>query len=69
MAVTDTLFVEMGGDGNFVIPKTYTITKLGYSNDVFDLEPVLIQPAYIQCAEPSDMEIVQALKGEGRLMI
>ena len=48
------------------IPKTYAITKLGYSNDVFDLEPVLIQPAYIQCAEPSDMEIVQALKGIDR---
>jgi hypothetical protein len=44
------------------IPKTYAISKLGSSNDVFDLEPVLIQPAYIQCAEPSDMEIVRALK-------
>jgi hypothetical protein len=44
------------------IPKTYAITKLGYSTDVFDLEPVLIQPAYIQCAEPSDKEIVQALR-------
>jgi hypothetical protein len=44
------------------IPKTYAITKLGYSTDVFDLEPVLIQPAYIQCAEPSDKEIVQALQ-------
>ena len=43
------------------IPKTYAITKLGYSTDVFDLEPVLIQPAYIQCAEPSDQEIVMAL--------
>ena len=44
------------------IPKTYAITKLGYSTDVFDLEPVLIQPAYIQCAEPSDQEIVIALR-------
>ena len=44
------------------IPKTYAITKLGYSTDVFDLEPVLIQPAYIQCAEPSDQEIVNALR-------
>lgn len=47
------------------IPKTYAITKLGYSTDVFDLEPVLIQPAYIQCAEPSDKEIVRALRGIG----
>jgi hypothetical protein len=43
------------------IPKTYAIVKLGYSTDVFDLEPVLIQPAYIQCAEPSDREIVISL--------
>jgi hypothetical protein len=43
------------------IPKTYAITKLGYSMDVFDLEPVLIQPAYIQCAEPSDTEIMTLL--------
>lgn len=42
------------------IPKTYSITKQGYSTDVFDLEPVLIQPAF-QCAEPSDKEIVIAL--------
>jgi hypothetical protein len=28
--------------------------KPGYSLDVFDLEPVLIQPAYIQRVEPSD---------------
>ncbi len=47
------------------IPKTYAITKLGYSTDVFDLEPVLIQPAYIQCAEPSDDEIVRALREIG----
>jgi len=47
------------------IPKTYAITKLSYSADVFDLEPVLIQPAYIQCAEPSDEEIVRALRGVG----
>lgn len=48
------------------IPKTYAINRLGYSTDVFDLEPVLIQPAYIQCAEPSDMEIVRALRGIGQ---
>ena len=44
------------------IPKTYAITKLGYSNDDFDLEPVLIQPAYIQSAGASEQEIVRALK-------
>jgi hypothetical protein len=44
---------------------TYIVTKLGYSTDVFDLEPVLIQPTYIQCAEPSDMEIVIALRNMG----
>jgi hypothetical protein len=30
------------------IPKTYAITRLGYSTDVFDLEPVLILLTYIQ---------------------
>ena len=39
------------------IPKTYAIAKLGYSTGVFDREPVLIQPAYIQCAEPLDREM------------
>lgn len=43
------------------IPKTYAITKLDYSMDVLNLEPVLIQPAYIQCAEPSDKKIVISL--------
>ena len=33
--------------------------------DLFDLEPVLIQPAYIQCAEPSDEEIVRVLRDVG----
>ena len=31
------------------IPKTYAIVKLGYSADVYDIEPVLIQPAFNQC--------------------
>jgi hypothetical protein len=35
--------------------------QVGYNTNVFDLEPVLIQPAYIQCAEPSDQKIVRAL--------
>jgi len=34
----------------------------GNTTDVFDLDLVLIQPAYIQCAELSDMEIVMSLK-------
>src|SRR5690242_13090628 len=44
------------------IPKMYAITKLGYSMDGFHLEPVLIQPAFVQCAEPSDAEVVRASK-------
>ena len=48
------------------IPKTYAIVKLGYSADVYDIEPVLIQPAFIQCVEPSDDDIVRVLRvGEG----
>ena len=44
------------------IPKTYAIVKLGYSADVYDIEPVLIQPAFIQCVEPSDEDIVRVLR-------
>ncbi|MCX6066425.1 MAG: hypothetical protein NT121_11835 [Chloroflexi bacterium] len=44
------------------IPKTYAIVKLGYSADVYDIEPVLIQPAFIQCVEPSDDDIVRVLR-------
>jgi len=40
------------------IPKTYAIVKLGYSEDVFDIEPVLIRPVYLDAREPSDEEIV-----------
>jgi hypothetical protein len=36
--------------------------KLGYSADVYDIEPVLIQPAFIQCVEPSDEDIVRVLR-------
>lgn len=43
------------------IPRTYAITKLGYSDDVYWLEPVLVRPLMIQCREPSDAEIVQEL--------
>jgi hypothetical protein len=50
------------------IPKTYAIVvKLGYSADVYDIEPVLIQPAFIQWVEPSDEGIVMVLSaGEVR---
>ena len=40
------------------IPKTYAIVKLGYSEDVFDIEPLLIRPVYIDASEPSDDQIV-----------
>jgi hypothetical protein len=41
--------------------------KLGYSADVYDIEPVLIQPAFIQCVEPSDEDLVRVLRaGDGR---
>ncbi len=55
-----------GADSENLCHAQHLVTKLGYSTDVFDLEPVLIQPAYIQCAEPSDLEIVRALKGIDR---
>jgi hypothetical protein len=41
------------------IPQTYAITKLGYSDDVRWLEPVLVRPMMLQSAEPSDEEIVE----------
>lgn len=41
------------------IPKTYAIVKLGYSEDVFDVEPVLMRPIYLPGDEPSDDEIVE----------
>ena len=43
------------------IPRTYAIAKLGYSADVLWLEPVLVRPMIIRCAEPSDEEISQRL--------
>jgi hypothetical protein len=43
------------------IPRTYAIAKLGYSDDVFWLEPVLVRPLIIRCNEPSDLEITQEL--------
>ena len=43
------------------IPRTYAIAKLGYSDDVLWLEPVLVRPMIIRCGEPSDLEIIQEL--------
>ena len=43
------------------IPRTYAIAKLGYSDDVFWLEPVLVRPMIIRSNEPSDLEITQEL--------
>ena len=44
------------------IPKTYAIVKLGYSAEVLDLEPVLIQPNLLLAREPSDAEILFILE-------
>ena len=43
------------------IPRTYAITKFGYSDDVLWLEPVLVRPMILRCNEPSDEEITQGL--------
>jgi hypothetical protein len=43
------------------IPKTFSIVKLGYSMDVLDLEPSLIQPMMVLGHEPSDAEILGRL--------
>ena len=43
------------------IPRTYAIAKLGYSDDVLWLEPVLVRPMILRCSEPSDAEIVSEL--------
>jgi len=39
------------------IPRSYAICKLGYSDDVLQLEPVLTSPLMIHCSEPADEEI------------
>ncbi len=43
------------------IPRSYSIVKLGYSDNVLWLEPVLVQPLMLSCSEPSDHEITQEL--------
>ena len=39
------------------IPKGYAIAKLGYSEDVIDIEPMLVHPLRVPGSEPSDVEI------------
>jgi hypothetical protein len=43
------------------VPRTYAIAKLGYSLDVYELEPVLIRPMMVESDEPSEQEIIQEL--------
>ena len=43
------------------IPKTYAVAKLGYSEEVFQLEPVLMRPLMVPGTEPSDQDIVETL--------
>ncbi len=49
------------------IPKTYAIAKLGYSEDVHQMEPVLVRPLMIHCDEPSEPEILQTLRSPVRM--
>jgi hypothetical protein len=44
------------------IPKTYAVAKFGYSDDVHLMEPILMRPLMIACAEPSDEEIANRLR-------
>ena len=46
------------------IPKTFAVAKLGYSDDVHLLEPILIRPLMVICDEPSDREILRTLGGQ-----
>jgi len=44
------------------IPRAYAIVKLGYSGDVTDIEPVLIQPKYVPGNEPGDEILYQRMR-------
>lgn len=44
------------------IPKTYAVAKFGYTDDVHLMEPILMRPLMIACAEPSDEEISNRLR-------
>jgi len=43
------------------IPIKMAVVKLGYSDDVTQLEPVLANPLYVEGEEPDDIEIVSRL--------
>lgn len=43
------------------IPREMAIAKLGYSDDVADLEPMLVHPLMVPGSEPSDPEILDRL--------
>jgi hypothetical protein len=43
------------------IPKGLAIGKLGYSEDVAELEPMLVHPLMVPGSEPSDQEILERL--------
>jgi len=43
------------------IPKRMSIAKLGYSDDVAELEPMLVSPLMVPGSEPSDQEILEKL--------
>ncbi len=47
------------------IPRELAIVKLGYSNDVTDLEPMLARPLMVDCAEPTDGEVLRRFGGFG----
>ncbi len=43
------------------VPKTYAVAKLGYSEDVHQMEPVLVHPLLVPGIEPSDRDITETL--------
>ena len=43
------------------IPKSLAIVKLGYSDNVAELEPMLVRPLMVPGSEPSDQEILERL--------
>jgi len=43
------------------IPVKMAVVKLGYSEDVTQLEPILVNPLLVPGEEPSDAEIINKL--------
>ena len=43
------------------VPKGLAVCKLGYSEDVTELEPMLVRPLMVPGSEPSDQEILERL--------